>query len=385
MLLVLAVVAAFSLGRFTAGKNSAALETKAEGSATQNAKATTAAPETSIRQNPSPTIGANVGQARSALNRLDLTTPSEQREDERLKLILAWAATDPLGAMDYAKQNLRRDRLAEAMAGIATQWAKHDPAAAWDWARSLGPDQTHHAHTVLEEVGKNDPDQAARFATEFARQEPTNAVAMCLTAMRAMTYNGNFDAARKLATGMQLPAEDQALLFNFMAGQWARFEPEKAAQWVQTLPSGTREQALIGLEESWAEKDPPSAADFAVKLPEGTTRQAALRQAIGNWILDDPSAAATWINKFERHEDFDQAVASVATMRFLIDEHVDLSLSWAGTIVNESLRTAALNEILSTLALRDRAAAEKFIQTSPRIPAASREELLRQVASIGQQ
>lgn len=372
--------AAFALGRFTA-RNSNPLPTSDNMGSTERARPAQAAASAPAESKPRASSNQNFSQVQSALDQLDKSAPSELREDERFKLILAWAATDPRGAMEYAKQNLKRDRLAQAMAGIATEWARHDPAGAWTWARALGSDETHHAHTVLEEVGKNNPAEALRLASEFANQEPNEAVAMCLTAMRGMTYNGNFDAALKLATGMKLPPEEKAMLFNFMAGQWARFEPEKAAQWAQTLPPGLREQALIGLGESWGEKDPPGAADFAIRLPAGETRQAALKQAIGNWILDDPAAAGTWINKFERHEDFDQAVASVATMRFLIDEHIDLSLSWAGTIVSEPLRTAALNEIISVWSLRDPEAARKFIQSSPKLPPSAREELLRQLAA----
>jgi hypothetical protein len=330
-------------------------------------------------------LPASLTSIQVALRQLDQSPPSELREDERLKLLLAWAAMDPLAAMDYAKKNLNRDRLAQAMAGIAAKWARNNPVDAWDWARSLGPEQSHHAHTVLEEVGKYDPAIAARLAMEFARQQPAEAVAMCLTAMRGMTYNGNFEAARKLIADVPLSSpEDQAVLLNFMAGQWARFEPERAAEWVRTLPEGNaRNQALIGLGESWAEIDPPRAADYATQLPVGPVRQAALRQAIGNWVLADPVAASTWVNKFEPHEDFDQAVASVATMRFLVEEHVDISLSWANSIVSEPLRTAALSEILSAWALRDRPAAMNYAQTSARVPVGIREQLLKQLSMAG--
>jgi hypothetical protein len=376
------VAGAFALGRITAAKYSSAAgphesAVVAGSSNTKPANAAAVKPGDNLKS----TSGQSVDQVRAALSRLDQTTPSELREDERFKLLLAWAATDPVGAMAYAKENLKRDRLAQAMAGIATEWAKHDPAAAWGWARSLGPEETYHAHTVMEEIGKNDPAMAARLATEFAQKQPDEAVAMCLTAMRAMTYNGNFDAARKLATEVQLRSpEEQAMLLNFMAGQWAHFEPDQTAQWVKTLPEGAaREQALIGLGESWAEVDPPKAADFAVALPPGPLRQTALRQAIGNWIHTDPEKASTWINQFEPHEDFDQAVASVATMRFLMEEHVDLALNWAGTIASEPLREATLDEIVSNWYVHDHAAALNYIQTATGLSPEARDRLQHQL------
>jgi predicted phosphoadenosine phosphosulfate sulfurtransferase len=207
-----------------------------------------------------------------------------------------------------------------------------------------------------------------------------------MTAMRAMAYNGNFDAALKLATGMQTSSpEEKTTLLNFMAGQWASYDPEKAAQWVQTLPDGPdRDQALIGLGASWAEKDPPGAADFAAKLPAGTGRQTALKQAIEDWIVADPVAAATWINAFPPQEDLDQAVASVATLRSLVDEHVDVALSWASTIVNDSLRTTALSEILSNWATRDPSAALNYAQTAPGLSDEARAQLVQQLQPSGQ-
>ena len=384
VLMAVLAAGAFALGRMTAAKNPGSPE--AAPARDLVARTTTSpSPAAGSRENSTSPSGLTTAQARSALNQLDQTAPCGRREDERLRLLVGWAGTDPLGAIEYAKKNLKSDLLMQAMSGIATTWAKNDPAAAWSWARSL-TNNTSQAHTVLEEIGRNDPDMATRFTIDFARQNPDEAVTICITAMRAMTYNGNFDAARKLAMEMQLKSPDeQATLLNFMAGQWGRSEPEKAAQWAQTLPDGqARNQALIGLCASWAEKDPPNAADFAAQLPAGQVRQAALRQAIGNWIMTDPVAASTWITQFPPHEDFDQAVASVATMHYLEDGHVDVALSWAGIIVNDSLRTAALNEIVSTWATRDRTAALKYAQSAPGLSTEARDQLVHQLQLGGQ-
>jgi hypothetical protein len=379
----------FVLGRMTASKNSAPQQAALSAATPLDSIAPAATPTSPTASSPtnSPSaLGLDTASARFALNQLDQTTPSERREEERLKLLIAWAATDPIGAIEYAKKNLKLDRLAQAMSGIATTWAKDDPSAAWTWSRSLGTNNYSQTHTVLEEIGRNDPALATHLATDFASQQPDEAVTMCMTAMRGMTYNGNFDAAMKLATTVQFRSPDeQAMLLNYMAGQWASFEPEKAAQWVQNLPEGqSRNQALVGLASSWAEKDAPKAADFAEQLPAGQVRQTALRQAIGNWIMTDPVAASTWINQFPPSEDFDQAVASVATMHDLVEEHVDVALSWAGTIVNDSLRSQALNQIISTWALQDRAAALKYAQTAPGLSPDARDQLTQQLQLGGQ-
>jgi len=320
-------------------------------------------------------------QTRRAIARLEKQVPCEKRDAELQKLLQALAATDPQGALEYAKQKLKADRLAQAVSGIATEWAKHDPASAWNWARSLGTEGVFHAHTVMEEVSRGHPDQAAAFVSEFSLQQPQEAVAMSLTAMRGMTEAGNFDGARKLAGEVQLRTlEDKGVLLNFMAGQWARYEPEKTAQWVQSLPEGPlRSQALIGLGESWAEVDSPKAAQFAVQLPAGEQRQLALKQAISNWIVTAPSEASDWVDKLEPSPDLDQAVAAVATMRALIEEKVEIALSWANSIYNEPLKIAALSEILSQWSTRDKAAAMNYVKNLSSLAPEARQQLLKQL------
>lgn len=384
LLLLFAVAAGgFALGRFATHPNPTLVAgghvaNSQPTAATESSAPPAAATATNSRTAP-PLL--RMSQPRLDLQQLEKQPACDQREEERLKLIKALAATDPMGAMDYAKQNLKRDHLAQAMSGIATEWAKHDPAGAWGWARSLGPDGVFQAHTVMEEVSRNHPDQAASFVSEFVGQQPQESVAMSLTAMRGMTEAGNFDGARKLANEVQLrTTEDKSVLLNFMAGQWARYEPEKTAQWVQTLPEGPlRNQALVGLGESWGEVDPPKAASFAVQLPSGEQRQLALKQAISNWIMTAPEEASNWVDKLDPSPDLDQAVASVATMRPLIEEKVDIALSWANTIYSEPLKVAALSEILSQWSTRDKPAAINYVRTLSSLAPEARQQLLKQL------
>jgi hypothetical protein len=387
-----AVLVAVAAGGFAAGHHVALIRnglsragSAADRDVAVGAQASAAAGSALVANGHASRTSPRASEARAALQEIETKPPSEQREQERLRLIQALAASDPSQAIEYAKQHLKRDRLAQAMSGIATEWARHDPEAAWGWARSLGVEESYHAHTVMEQVSRDDASRAARFAAEFAQQQPHEAVAMTLTAMRGMTEAGNFDGARRLAGEMPLSSiEDRGVLLNFMAGQWARHEPEKTAQWVQSLPEGTlRNQALIGLGESWGEVDPPKAADFAAKLPPGAQRQLALKQAIANWIVTDPAKASSWVDSFEPSADFDQAVASVATIRFLMEERVDIALSWANSIYNEPLKLAALSEILSHWSVRDRAAATNYVKTLAGVPSEARQQLLKQLQPSG--
>ena len=119
--------------------------------------------------------------------------------------------------------------------------------------------------------------------------------------------------------------------------------------------------------------------EFCRPAPGGPSRQTALQQAIASWSLTDPPAAATWINQFKPNEDFDQAVVSMATMPSLMKDNVEVSLNWANSIFNESLRTATVSQIISQWNLRDSAAALNYVQTTPDLSPDARGQLLHQL------
>ena len=360
---LLAAVPAFMLGRFS-----------------RTDPATSAPPVADAAAQTHPNRPKTAASFPAEIRQIAANRASERDDANHLAKLLEWAATDPVGAMAYARQTLTNDDLAQAMAGIVTAWAKADPDSAWKWARALGPEESHHLHTVLEELGHNDPVKAAAFASEYAAAHPMEAAAMCLTAIRGSAFGGDFAAVKAFAASVPLRnTEERGMLYNYTAGLWAPFDPAAASQWVMTLPPDVRAQALIGLGEAWGEQDPPRAADFAVKLPPGESRQTALKQAITNWIQTRPEDASAWINSFEPHADFDEAMASVATLRFLMERHVDLSLDWADNISNETLRNSTLGEIVSGWSLRDPAGALRYVRDAPGLNAETRQRLEAQI------
>jgi hypothetical protein len=383
-----AMVGAFLAGRFTAprpaanrdGEPASPTDNPGEERAAGDTAASRLADRMRSLQRNDPAL-ARPGSGPVGLEALDMLNrlpSSEQREDERLRLIEQWAATAPEAAIDYVRQNLKGDRQAQAMSKVVTTWAKHAPAAAWTWARKQGSGEVHHAHTVMEEVAKNAPATAARFAAEFARQEPQEAGAMALTAIRGMTFDGNFDSARKFVADLHLASpDDQNAINNYLGGQWARHDPEQAVAWARSLPEGPlRDQAMVGVGESWADVDPAHAAAFAETLPSGQSRQLALQQAVGHWGLADPTAANEWMNHVQPSADFDQAVSALATQHNMMQGHTDLSLSWANAIGDPSLKLSTLREVVSDWAVRDRDAALSYVQTSPKLSADTRAALL---------
>ncbi len=360
---VIAAIPAYYLGRISASEPPQAAPGRP-------APATVSRPQ---RARPAPSYPEE-------LHRIALSRASERDDAAHHAMLLEWAAIDPVAAMEYARKTLTNDDLAQAMSGIVKAWATVDPDAAWQWALTLGPAEIHHAHTVLEEIGRNDPAKAAALGSDFAAGHPTEAAAMCLTTLRGIAYGGNFELVKSFAATAPLanPGE-RGMLYNYAAGLWAPFDADAASQWVLALPEESRAQALIGLGEAWAEQDPPAAAGFAVNLPPGESRRTALKQAITNWVQTQPEAASAWINGFEPHPDFDEAMASVATLRFLVEQNTELSLDWAAHISDAALRDGTIGEIVSGWSLRDPAAALLYLRDAPGLTPEVRQRLDAQI------
>jgi len=313
-----------------------------------------------------------------AIELLNRLPSSEQREDERLRIIEQWAATAPEAALDYVRQNLRGDRQLQGISKVVTIWARRAPAPAWQWIRKQGAGDGQTARLVMEEIAKSSPAVGARFALDFARQEPQEASAMAMAAIRGMTFEGSFDTAHRFVADLRLPStDDQVAVNNYLAAQWARHDPDQALAWARSLPEGTvRDQVMVGVGESWAQSDPARAAVTADQLPAGQARQVALRQAVSQWSLSDPGAANEWVSHAQPSPDFDQVVASLATQRSMMQQHTDMALNWATAIGDPSLKLSTLREVVSDWATRDRNATLDYIQSSRKLSEDTRAALL---------
>ena len=93
--------------------------------------------------------------------------------------------------------------------------------------------------------------------------EPTNEPSantsdQLLAALLGITYSGDFAAARAFVdANASLTPEVRGNLHNFIAGQWARYEPEAAAAWAMQ-PSPPQENTLQRPDGSVASRGLPT-------------------------------------------------------------------------------------------------------------------------------
>lgn len=382
----LLAVGLFFAGRLTAPVAASRLSALAPAGspATSLRESSPAKDETTIKSEP-PSIALSDAQVQAWRSKIDLLAPSPRRDEDTLAMLAAWAQVDPLAARAYAAKLPGRDAQAQAFNVVFTGWARKDAAAAWAWVQMNEPEEHSHVRAVLVETARINPTLSQSFAAGIVAKHPENAAEIYLYALDGVMHDGNYEAAKAMVAQADVPDQEQKnSLLNFVAGQWARYQPEQAAPWVLNLPAGpVRDQAMDALSQAWSDIDPVRAADFAVKLPPGPVRQTALRQAISKWTMDDPVLASKWVLQFDAHQDFDQAVASIATSNELINRNITLALGWADTIQDQSLRRESTTTVVSNWYAQNPAAALNYIKTSPDLPGDMRNDLLDKIVPAG--
>jgi len=301
--------------------------------------------------------------------------PSPATQDELQHLLEALAAVDPQSAMAQAQQ-LKGDRRAQAVSAVLAVWGEKDPEGAWNWVQSSNPDNTYQFDQLLEVFGKNNPENAVHYASSLAATHPNLTQEVYLSALMGITHAGGYDTARQLVESANIAPQDRAVLMNYVAGAWAAYEPQQAMQWVMSQSGELQNSALVGLGESWSNVDPPAAANFASQLASGPQRQLLLQQSISKWLTEDPAAAANWLAAAENHQDYDQAIHTLATLPNVMRDNAPTALAWSERIYDSNLRMTALQQILSDMKVTDPIGAASYVRSAPNLTQAQRTQLL---------
>ena len=370
------LLAAFGIGRWTAPDSAAPITNSGFSLAPSLTGKTCnlASLPPVVVKTPAPFEGKTVDELNKRFADNKNRIPSAATQDEQQHLLEALAAIDPQAAMTQAQQ-LKGDRQAQAVSAVLAVWGEKDPDAAWNWVGSTHPDNIYQYDQLLEVFGRNNPETAARYAMSLAGTRPDLTQEVYLSALMGITHAGGYDTARQLVESANISTEDRATLMNYVAGAWASYEPQAAMQWVMAQPGELQSSALVGLGESWSNVDPQAAANFASKL-NGPQRQLLLQQSISKWLMDDPSAATNWLASAENHQDYDQAVHSVATLPNMVRDQTQTALAWSERIYDSNLRVSTVQQILAEMKLKDPAGATSYARSAPNLTAAQRTQLL---------
>ena len=320
---------------------------------------------------------------REQLHRLAGTLPTERREEEMRRVLAALAAHDPASAIEMARQQIPTARRGEAHAAILKVWSQSAPEAAWRWVLA-NPEAAGSGQpgVVLMQVAGRDPALALRFAAELAAARPDRAEEAYASVFSVMMQAGDYTAALHAVRQIADPAL-QSTLTQPIVAHWAVYQPDAVIGWLRSISDpAARDRLMNNVTQSLAVTEPRRAAEIAVTIQTAETRRTALTDAVTAWFDANPAEATAWVDRFDPHPDLDGIAATIATMPAIVATRADVAVGWAESITEEKLRLRSLSTIVSAWAGRDRAAALRYVETSPALNGEERHELKRALGRL---
>lgn len=218
---------------------------------------------------------------------------TESRMTEYAMLLSAWGKKDPMQALAYAQENTG-NRFARNT--ILSTWAAYDPAGAIQWA-----EQNHEAKEgegnpwmigIIQGLASTDPARASQLLAEMPfSEERGEALGALLPSILAQGP----DAAKSWAEGITDDALKQGAIAR-VAEAMAAKDPAGTADWLSRNPGEAADRSMDNVISAWMDTDKDSAVAYYQGLPAGDIRTNALRGVANSMAMDDPRAAADFLD-----------------------------------------------------------------------------------------
>ena len=201
------------------------------------------------------------------------TTLEAQRKQQQAAASAAQSKAALSGAMGFHDQlsalsQLPLEQNEEMLDDLMAKWALSDPQAAAEFVRQLPAGEFREAAGLS-------------LCQTWAAEKPEEAAAW---------------------VKQNLPQGGLQGALGAVASVWARRAPEAVVAWIATLPeSSDRIVAEGSLAQTWGETNPAAAAVWWKSLAD-ENQPLALQPLLIGWAVNDPSAAANWLqNELTNH------------------------------------------------------------------------------------
>ena len=137
-----------------------------------------------------------------------------------------------------------------------------------------------------------------------------------------------------------------------LVDEWAAFDPDAAAAYVQSLGDAANTQLKTTLISEWAENDPAAAAAWLSTLStEDPAYGRATTEITREWTRYDLTASSEWLNSLPASPELDRAVATY-TYR-AAQEDPPTAMSWAESISNDRMRSKMMEQVAANWKTED--------------------------------
>jgi hypothetical protein len=208
-----------------------------------------------------------------------LVADVERRDDMLSRLFSLWAARDSQSLLDWVNANsLRID--ASALANAAFTISSRDAGAAARY--------TDRVPVELREVW------IARVAQGYAASDPAG----------ALDWIARYEGQPGYDAGMR-----------FVINSYSVSDPVAAARVFATAAVDVQIGAARMVADQWARRDPEAAAEWARGQSDARVRVAAIAEAVGAWMSQSAQAAEDWTLRLPQGDTRDEALHALLSGR----------------------------------------------------------------------
>jgi len=300
---------------------------------------------------------------------------TESRMGEYSVLLSAWAKTNPLQALEYAQANTGNPF---ARNTILTTWAGYDPEGAIRWANE------HHEGDggnpwmvgVIRGIAASDPGRASQLLAAMPYSEERGEA---LGALLPTILSQGADAARLWAEGISDEMLKEGAIAR-IAEALAAKDPAGTADWLARNPGEAADRSMDNVISAWMESDQDAAIAYYKNLPAGTSRTNALRGVANSMALENPRAAADFIDANASDAD-DRVYQQFVWHSF--GEDPALAASYVGKLSDSREQERMYQRVLEGWLRRDFQAASNWIGGNA-LPEAVQQRLQRRMQDLQQ-
>lgn len=234
---------------------------------------------------------------------------------------------------------MRRELISRA----ADEWAERDPNAALEWAESLDDAERVRAiGEIARSVFETDSNRAEEIIDLIPDSEQRNQMLEQIGRLRASV---SIEEAMNWLS--ELPEGDRKEGWEGVAKEWARMDPEAAAEYGASAEDPVaQEQLIASASYYWAQRDPAGAAEWARSL-EGRSQANAMYRIVENWARDSPAAAGEFVTTSLDGELQDNMTRQVVS-RWLREDTNEAS-AWIDNLPNGSARDSAVYTLVGSI------------------------------------
>lgn len=250
--------------------------------------------------------------------------------------IQSWAAEDGRRAIAFATSLASPTEREMAIQSVLRGWSRTRPEEAWAWVIEHAG-SSRRAERGLEIIVSNLSRADRRTAIELLDRLPVSDFQnrMALAVMEQILETDPYrEAIRWLG---EFPGNSGQPAAVYLAGSWARSEPEAAALWLHgTFPGEIA--GLGGVLREWVYVNPEAAADWVWGNFGEEDRRALMDAVSEEWIGNDgPAPVAEWLNSHGPDPSLDGAIEALALATASMDPAT--ALVWAQSVTDPDARS----------------------------------------------